>query len=118
MPPLAAEGAPLRVVGVVPVGDLLQQRPLRHVEVGLELLVQVEREDQPHGLPEDLLQVQVDAAGGAVVVDVGVEVEPRVQEHDERLDPAPVQRQPLLAEEGVVHDALDVDRAHRDPAHV
>jgi len=55
---------------------------------------------------------------GAVVVDVGVEVEPRVQEHDERLDAAAVEREPLLAEEGVVHDALDVDGPHRDPAHV
>ncbi len=116
--PLAAEGPAVRVVRVVPVGDLLQQGPLGHVEVGLELLVQVEGKDQLHGLPEDLLQVEVDAPRGAVIVDVGVEVEPGVQEHDERLDPAAIEGEALLAEEGVVHDPLDVDRPHRDPAHV
>ena len=98
--------------------DFLQQRPLGDVQVRVEVLAQVERERQLHRVAEDLLEVQVDAARRPVVVDVRVHVEAGVEEHDERLQPAAIERQPLLGEERVVDDALDVDGTDRDPAHV
>ena len=88
--------------------DLLQERPLREVEVGVEVLPEVLRKDDAHRRPEDLLEVEVDGARRPVVVDVRVHVEARVQEHDERLRPAPVERQPLRREEAVVDDPVEI----------
>ena len=116
--PLRAERLPLRVLRVVPAPHLFQERPLRQVEVGVEVLPQVVRKHDLHGVAEDLLQVEVDAARGPVVVHVGVHVEPGVEEHDEGLRAPAVQGQPLLGEEGVVDDPVDVDGAHRHAAHV
>ena len=117
LPPLPPERAPLRVVRVVPAADLLEQRPLREMEVGVEVLPEVPREDDAHRRAEDLLEVEVDGARRPVVVDVRVHVEARGQEHDERLGPAPVERQALRREEAVVDDPVEV-RPHRDAAHV
>ncbi len=84
----------------------------------MDVLPEIVGKDQPDGVTEDLLQVQVDAARGPVVVDVRVHVEAGVQEHDEGLDAAAVEGEPFVAEEGVVDDALDVDGPHGHPAHV
>ena len=84
----------------------------------MQVLAQVVGERDPHRIAKDLLEVQVDAARRAVIVDVRVHVEAGVEEHHERSQPGPVQRQAPLGEERVVHDPLHVDRAHRDPAHV
>src|SRR5262245_24164208 len=123
VPPLGAEAllvlcALIAVGRVVPPPDLFEQRPLGEVQIGMQRLTQVESERDLHRLVEDLLEMQVDPARRPVVVDVGVHVEARVQEHDERLKPAAVEREALLREERVIDDALDVDRAHRDSAHV
>ena len=117
LPPLPAEGLPLGVLRGVPAADLLEQAPLREVEVRMEVLPEIPREDDAHRGAEDLLQVQVDGARRPVVVDVRVHVEPRGQEHDERLGPAPVERQALRREEAVVDDAVEI-RPHRHAAHV
>ena len=77
----APSAAPLGVVGVVPAADVLQQRPLGEVQVRVQLLAQVVGEGDPHRVAEDLLEVQVDPARRAVVVDVGVHVEAGVEEH-------------------------------------
>ena len=53
-----------------------------------------------------------------MVVDVRVHVEAGVQEHREGLEPGPVERQAALRKERIVDDPIDVDRPHRDTAHV
>src|SRR5262245_65731794 len=101
MPPLLAENLALGIVHMFPARHLLEEGPFREVEIRLDGRVEVVGKDEAHGIAEDLLEVEVDAARGAMVVDVGVHVETRVQEHDEGLDAAPVEGEALLAEERV-----------------
>src|SRR5262249_16175481 len=115
-PPPPPPPPPYLVVGVMPATDLLEQRPLGEMQVGMEILPQVAREHDAHRRAEDLLQVQIDGARRPMVVDVRVHVEARGQEHDERLSAAPVECQPLRCDEAVVDDAVEV-RPDRDAAH-
>ena len=69
-------------------------------------------------LPEDLPHVQIDPAHRAVVIDVVVEVEPCIQEEQQRLGPMLVEQHPLPIEKRVVKQPLDIDRADLDAAHI
>ena len=114
----AAPLAPQRSVEAAPAGNLLQQRPVRQVQVLLHVVQGIPRRDARHGLREQLLEVRVDGPGGAVEVDVLVEVLARVQEHGEGALAGTVQGQPLGGDEGVVDEPVPVDGSHRHAAHV
>ena len=62
--------------------------------------------------------MQIDGAGGAVIIDVGVEIEPGVEKHRERAVAGFVHGQALGRKKGVVNQALAIDGTGMDAAHV
>src|SRR5438309_5956790 len=117
--PLAAQRLPLgTVLAARPTVDLVHQEPLVDEPVAGQQVERVATQDQVHGRPEDLAQLEVDPAHGAVEVDLVVEVKASAQEHEERLRAVVVDGEPLLGDERVVEDALDVHGPGRDSADV
>ncbi len=117
--PLLGQGAPLaRQRLVEPLLHGREQRPLADAPVGVEVLQGAARQDQAHRRTEDLAQVDVDRVADAVEVDVLVHVEARVEKGAQRRERALVERETVGGAERVVDEALGVDRADRDAAHV
>ena len=105
-------------VAVRPPVDVGQQRPLGQRLEAVDSLERVAAEQQLERRPEDLAQLQVDAAHGAVEVDLVIEVKARVEEHVERLGAVRMQSQAPLRDERVVDDPLHVDRTRGDATYI
>ena len=101
-----------------PAVDLGKQRPFREDLESVQPLQGIAAQQQLDGRTEDLSQLEVDAPDGPVEVNLRVEVEPRAQEHVERLGPMRVKRQASLGDEGVMDDPLHVDRAGGDATYI
>src|SRR5262249_25544669 len=67
---------------------------------------------------EDLAKLKVDPADCPMEIDLVVQIQARVEEHEQRLRAVAVQSQTVLGDEGVVDDPLDVYRPDRDSADV
>jgi len=84
--------------------------PLVATQIRVQILTGTRRQDQIHRLPENLLKMEVQRPGRPVEVDVGVEIQSRVQKTAERRDARLVERQPFPGKKGVeaqtdnVHD--------------
>src|SRR5919108_2429198 len=62
--------------------------------------------------------MQVDGTSRTVIIDIGVEIEPRVEKSRESTVAGFVYREPLGCKEGIMHQALAIDRSRVNPAHV
>src|SRR6266511_2469822 len=62
--------------------------------------------------------MQVDGTGRTVIIDIGVQVEPGVEESSESTVASFVHREPLGGEEGIVHQPLAIDRPGVNATHV
>ena len=69
------------VAGLCPSSDFFQERPIGQGAIPIHILTRILGREQLHRLAEDVPQMDVDRSGGAMEVDVGVEVHPGVQEH-------------------------------------
>lgn len=78
----------------------------------------VSRKKEIHGVPEKLLEMEVQRPGRPVIVHIGVKVQPGVQEPGQDRRARLVQGQALPGEKGVVDEPLDVDHVHGVARHV
>src|SRR5260370_15282036 len=86
--------------------------------MGMQALQRIAAQDPLDRRAEDLAQLQVDAANGAVEIDLLIEVEPRAEEHVERLSGMGVEGQATLRDKGIVKDPLDVHGARGDTTYI
>jgi hypothetical protein len=71
-----------------------------------------------HRLFEDLLKLKIDGTGGAMIVDIGVEIEAGIEKHSQGIEPSFVQDQSFLMEGGVMKESPPIDGSDGDPGHV
>ena len=106
-----------RIRAVAPRPDLGEETPLVAVQIRIQSLGGIRGQDQVHRLPEDLLEVEVERPGRPVEIDVGIEVQPRIQKAAEGRDARLVEREAVLREEGVEAQPRDVDDVEGKAGH-
>ena len=78
----------------------------------------ITRKDNTHRIRKNIAQVEIDGARGAVIINIGVKIEPRVQESRERAVAGFVHRQALGSKKRIVNQAFAIDRSGVNAAHV
>src|SRR5438067_1884761 len=116
--PSAAECALLARFLFHPAIDFGHQIPLVQALELRHPLQWIAAEQDVDGGREDLAQLKIDAAHGAVEIDLVIQIQARVQEHEQRLRAVAVQRQSEIGDEGVVDDPLHINGTGRDAADV
>ena len=116
--PLPPQPSFPRIRVPAPAADFMEKAPLVAGEVIIEPSDGVPGKQDVQRDPKDLLQVKIEGPGGPMEVDVGIEVQPGVQEAAERRNPRLVEREAVLREEAVKPEPRDVHQVQRKSGHV
>lgn len=71
-----------------------------------------------HCLFEDLLELKIDGAGGAVIIDIGVKIEAGIEKHGQGIEPSFVEDQSFLVEGGVMEEAPPIHGTDGNTGHI
>jgi len=71
-----------------------------------------------HGLFEDLLELKIDGAGGAVIIDIGIKIEAGVEKHGQGIEPSFVEDESFLVKGGVVEEPSPIHGTDGNTGHV
>jgi hypothetical protein len=71
-----------------------------------------------HRLFEDLLELKIDGAGGAVIIDIGIKIETGIEKHGQGIESSFVEDQSLLVEGGVMEEPPPIHRTDGNTGHI
>jgi hypothetical protein len=71
-----------------------------------------------HGLLEDLLELKIDGAGGAVVIDIRIKIEAGVEKHGQGIKSSFVKDQPFLMKGGVMEEPPPIHGTDGNTGHI
>jgi hypothetical protein len=71
-----------------------------------------------HRLFEDLLELKIDGAGGAVIIDIGIKIEAGIEKHGQGIESSFVEDQSFLVEGGVMEEPPPIHRTNGNAGHI
>jgi hypothetical protein len=71
-----------------------------------------------HRLFEDLLELKIDGAGGAVIIDIGIKIEAGIEKHGQGIESSFVEDQSLLVEGGVMEEPPPIHGTDGNTSHI
>jgi hypothetical protein len=65
-----------------------------------------------HRLSKNFLELKINGAGGAVIINIGIKVEACIEKHGQCIQPSFIQNQSLSAKGGVMEKSSPIDWAY------